>query len=210
MIGMLVAGGEIKNYDNFLEYYNIADITIAVDSGAKFFLETEKKPDILIGDLDSIDMDSLNYIVKNNIETIKYPIEKDLTDLEIAINYLIDNNCTEIYAIGTLGSRFDHSLANITLLKKIYDKKIKCYLINDKNRIQYTENNVFIRTKYNNISIVPISLDGIIITLENFYYPLENYFLEYGSTRCISNYLIKETGNINIYRGSALIIESND
>lgn len=211
MIGVLVAGGELNN-KIFKEYINKSAFSVAVDSGANIFYKNNILPNLLVGDLDSIDEKSLNYLKSNKIKIDKYPCEKDLTDLEIGLNSLINNGCDEIYALGTIGSRIDHSLANIMILKKMYDLNYKCYMINDKNRVQYIESKkeIIIKKEYENISIVPLSENGINVSLEGFYYKITDYEMELGSTTGISNYLLNDKGSIKLNRGRALIIESND
>lgn len=212
MIGVLVAGGELENKELFKKYIEKADFSVAVDSGAKVFFENKILPNLLVGDLDSIDKESLKYFKENNIKIDKYPCEKDLTDLEIGLNSLINNGCDKLYALGTIGSRIDHSVANIMILKKMYDLGYNCYMINDKNRVQYIEANkeVSIKKDYENISIIPLSEKGINVTLIGFYYTITDYEMELGSTTGISNYLVKDFGTIKLNRGRALIIESND
>lgn len=212
MIGVLVAGGELSNNKIFKKYISKSDFSVAVDSGGDIFYKNNILPNLLVGDLDSIDKKSLTYFKDNKIKIEKYPCEKDLTDLEIGLNSLINNGCDKIYALGTIGTRIDHSLANIMILKKMYDLNYKCYMINDKNRVQYIESKkeIIIYKEYENISIVPLSENGINVSLEGFYYKITDYEMELGSTTGISNYLLNNEGSIKLNRGRALIIESND
>lgn len=212
MIGVLVAGGKLSNNKIFKKYISKSDFSVAVDSGGDIFYKNNILPNLLVGDLDSIDKKSLTYFKDNKIKIEKYPCEKDLTDLEIGLNSLINNGCDKIYALGTIGSRIDHSLANIMILKKMYDLNYKCYMINDKNRVQYIESKkeIIINKEYENISIVPLSENGINVSLEGFYYKITDYEMELGSTTGISNYLLNNEGSIKLNRGRALIIESND
>ena len=96
------------------------------------------------------------------------------------------------------------------LLKKIEDKGIDAYIVDDNNRVRFGKKINSINDTYSNISIIPISLDGVDITLKGFYYSLNNSTVEFGSSRCLSNHLISKNGDIIINRGSALIIESRD
>ena len=55
---------------------------------------------------------------------IKYPVEKDQTDSEIAVDYCQKNNFTEIYLTAALGGRIDQQLANLNLLEYIFELKV--------------------------------------------------------------------------------------
>lgn len=89
---------------------------IAVDGGANYCLEMGLHPDLILGDLDSIDP----YALKSfpNIPLKHYPVEKDKTDLELALEFAFHSQTEEIAVFGALGGRTDHTLVNTTLLSR--------------------------------------------------------------------------------------------
>lgn len=211
MKGLIIASGEIKNYDFLRKLVEEHDYIVCADGGANHLLKIGEFPDIVLGDLDSIGKKELNILKKENIEIYKFPTMKDETDTEICVNHLLEKNIKNISLIGVTGTRIDHTLANICLLKKLYNLGAKATIVDDKNRILYLETDICLKRKDDwYISIVPISEDGISVSLSGFLYPLKKEVLEFGSTQGISNKIIKEYGQIMVHSGSALIIEAID
>ena len=115
------------------------DKVIAVDSGANALYEFEAIPDYVLGDFDSIDPKVLeHYGSCSNI--IRSPIEKDETDTELAIRKAVELNAGEIVILGATGSRLDHTLGNIFLLKKVQGYGITCVLVDDEQEISLMNN----------------------------------------------------------------------
>ncbi len=153
---IIVAGGEFITPESFFSNYQETDIVIAADSGYNFLSKIDVIPNILIGDLDSVN-EPLDKIPQQ-IEIIAYSKDKDLSDLELAIQYAIKNEYTELIILGAIGTYIDHSFSNILLLTK------------------YSENNITIRLVTPNSIIVPFR-DALILNGFNgqrfSFFPLE-------------------------------------
>ena len=210
MIGLIVSGGDLKDNNLLVKYYNKSNFCIAVDKGVEFLLENNLNYDLALGDFDSIDIHYFEKVISSEKEYIKYEVEKDKSDTEIAVDYLINMNCKTIYIIAATGDRLDHTVTNIMLLKKMKDNNIEALIIDKNNRVRFGNKENLINNEYPNVSIVPVSLEGAIISLSGFYYLLVNSKLEFGSSKGLSNYLVGNNGYIYIHSGLALIIESRD
>jgi thiamine pyrophosphokinase len=209
--GLIISSGYIEDFRTLTEQAKNMDYILAADGGIRYLIEAGIKPDAVIGDFDSIDEASREFILKENIQTFKFPIEKDETDTELAIRHLLKIGCDDITLVGVTGSRLDHTLANIYLLKQLLDVGVKGKIFNNNNTIYLVNRELILMKKENYyISLIPISTEGIVVTLKGFYYPLENFKIEFGSTLGISNKIVDEFGKIEIHKGEALIIESRD
>ena len=136
---------------------------------------------------------------------------KDETDTHLAVNYAILKGYTDITIIGGIGSRIDHSLGNIYLLRTINKNGINGRIVNENNIIHLVDKKIVLSKKKDYFtSIIPISLNGIHISITGFLYPLDDQHIEFGSTRGISNEITEDYGIIKIYNGEALVIESKD
>ena len=115
---LIVTGGYTD--DNFAVRWikdNNFDCMLASDSGMEFFRRTGIVPDVIIGDFDSVNADTLDFFKKkNDIEWTKLNPMKDDTDTEAAIRLAIEKGAQSITLLGATGSRIDHVLANIELL----------------------------------------------------------------------------------------------
>lgn len=187
------------------------DFILAVDGGANHCIKASVIPDLILGDLDSISNETLEFMKEKNIVIEKFPRKKDATDTELSLDYLIEKGYRDITLMGVTGSRMDHSLGNIFLLDSLKEKSIEARIIDDNNIIYLVEDNLILSRKDNFfISIIPISNLGINISLKGFEYNLDKRDVDFSSTITISNRVLDEKGIIEIHRGKALVIESRD
>ena len=87
------------------------DIIIAADGGFDQLARRGYTPDILIGDFDSIKGE-----IPDGLRTIKYPKEKDETDMFLSYEAGVKLGYSEFVMLGATGGRLDHTYANISLL----------------------------------------------------------------------------------------------
>ena len=119
---IIIGNGEIDDIRFLKKFLRKDYLIIAADGGYNHIRKLHKKPNYLIGDMDSVRDLPKN---SNSIRLIKYPKSKDRTDTEIAVEFAIKNKASEILLFGmTSLSRIDHSLNNIFLLQNIADKRI--------------------------------------------------------------------------------------
>lgn len=112
----LIANGEIVSYSKTKHLLAHYEKIIAIDGGLKHCEKMEIIPHMIIGDMDSISKQELkNY---PDIPILKYPKEKDESDLELAINYLIEQSIDSMALFGVLGFRVDHLLYTLYLVAR--------------------------------------------------------------------------------------------
>lgn len=211
MKALIISSGEIKDYNLLKKVVEDNDYIVCADGGVNHLLKIDKTPNIVLGDLDSVGKEELEVLKKKSIEIKKFPPMKDETDTELCVDYLLEKGFKNITLMGVTGTRIDHMLANIYLLKKIYKAGYSGSIIDENNRIYYTEDKISLEKRKDYfVSLIPINKEGVEISLEGFLYPLKNEHLDFGSTRGISNKIIEETGEIKLYSGCILVIESRD
>lgn len=211
MKALIIASGKIGDYNLLKTLVQENDFILCADGGLNHLMKIAIIPNLVIGDLDSISKEAMDYIEENNILIEKYPVMKDETDTHLAINYLVSRGSREVTIMGGIGSRMDHTIANIILLKMLIDKGIKGCIINENNIIHLVDKSIKLYKKDTYyISIIPISLDGIDVNANGFLYQLDNQKIQFGSTIGISNEITSDYGIITITRGIALVIEARD
>lgn len=210
MKGLVISSGEIKDLELLKIEVEKSDYIICADGGFDYMMKIDQVPNLVVGDLDSITKEGLEYINKYNIDLKRYPVMKNETDNELATDEMIKKGIKDITFMGVVGSRYDHSLINIFLLRKLYKKNIVAKIVSDRNIIMYTNDTMLLENNNKYISVIPISTEGAIITLEGFVYPLNKYFMEFGSSRGISNEIKDSLAKITIHNGEVLVLESID
>lgn len=187
------------------------DYVIAADSGLEHADRLGIKADYILGDYDSVKPEVLGSYAKNT-ETVTYPSEKDFTDTHLAVLRAINNGAEVIDLIGATGSRLDHTMTNIFVMKAALDAQVKCAIYDAHNKIYLTDGNVSVKRceqygKY--ISFAPMT-DEAVISLSGVKYTLENYLLKQGLSICQSNEITAEAVNINVSRGILIVYETLD
>lgn len=208
---IVICNGNSISEELLEEYRDKNTFLICADGGADKLRELKTVPDILIGDFDSISEETMNLYRKNGVEILNFPPEKDYTDSELAVETAVNRGFKEIVILGGIGSRMDHTFANIQLLKKIYDCGCKGIIADENNRIQLISDNISLENPGGyRVTLLPLtpSVEGI--TTKGLYYPLENFTMVQGSTRGVSNEFIGEKASVNITGGLLLVFLSRD
>lgn len=209
---IIISGGNIteeftRKVVSNKEYKNI----ISVDKGLEILDKCNIKPNYIIGDFDSLNKDILKkYLDDKKIKIIELNPEKDYTDTHMAIKLAIELNSTNITIIGAIGTRIDHTLANIHIMKEALEKNISCEIINENNNIKLINKSTIIKNNYPYISLIPLTSKVSGITLKGFKYSLNNAIMKIGESVGISNELVEENATIEIKDGILIIIQSKD
>lgn len=211
---IIVSNGNISDYSFYKGIFNDSDYIICADGGARHLIKMNIVPNVIIGDLDSIDEEDKKIFIEKNVEFYKFPSDKDASDTELALDFALVNNPSEVIFIGAIGSRMDHSIGNITLLKKLLDNDIRGKLINENNEI-YLLNNKFNEMilhgeKNDYLSIIPLSNTVKGITLSGFKFPLKDAEISIGSSLGISNEFNSDIVRVEIKEGLLLVIRARD
>jgi len=193
------------------EYKDEGTYLICADGGANHLIKLGILPDILIGDFDSISEDVLKFYRAEGVDVIPFPPEKDYTDSELAVNIAISKGFKDIVILGGIGSRMDHTLANINLLKKLHESGCKGTIADENNKIQLISSHTNLR-KINGYKVTLLALTPKVegITTNGLYYPLNNYTLMQGSTRGVSNEFLGNEATVSISSGLLLVIMAKD
>ena len=144
---LLISGGSIEE-SYMLKYIEEQqfDHIIAADSGMEFLYRCGKKPDMIVGDFDSVDPVVLEaYRKMDGIEWKVFRPEKDDTDTELAVQTAAEIGAEEIHIVGGTGSRLDHMLANVYLLGLLREEGISAYLVDAHNRVQVIDQRTVIK-----------------------------------------------------------------
>ncbi len=213
---LIISGGSI-NYEFAKEYVenNLHTLLIVADNGLKVADELGLQPDFAVGDFDTASIDLINKYKNKSTEFIEYNRKKDFSDTELAVDIALDNNCEEIHLLVALGSRFDHTLANVYLLQKAINNNVNAVIHDVNNRINIIGGNrrsiQLEKSVYKYFSLIPLSEKVTGINVTGAEYNLENAILRMDCNYSlgISNE-IKDKVIIEINTGYLLVIESKD
>lgn len=212
---VIISGGSIQ--DEFAKEWITQyqpDFIIVADSGMEFMRRVGLKPDMIIGDFDSVASETLAYFKEQTGIIFKElnPM-KDDTDTEFAIRQAIGLGTKEITVLGATGTRLDHVLGNVALLGIGLQEQVDIQLVDAHNRIRMIDTPLNLKKAEQFggfVSLLPYAGEVKGVTLKGFKYPLENYTMESFSSLGISNEIVEHQAEILLKDGILVVIESRD
>ncbi|QAA33256.1 thiamine diphosphokinase [Clostridium manihotivorum] len=209
MKAVIVAGGNAPSKDLFFKEIKDANILIAADSGINTFYNYDITPNIILGDFDSADSEALNYY--GQIKRITFKPEKDFTDSELAFNNVLELGATEVVLLGCTGTRLDHTIANLGLLKRGLERNITTSIKDENNYIfLVSQNTTLYGVPGQTISFQAFGGSVNDFNIYNAKYPLYDYNLTLGDGRTVSNEFQKDPIEISFTSGIVMVMYSND
>jgi thiamine pyrophosphokinase len=209
MRAIIFANGIIDPELQSIPSHMEGDVVIAVDGGANNSLLCGIRPDIVIGDSDSISEQEKILLSNEKTRFIDYPQDKDQSDLELALDYALQIGFEEVFLLGLLGGRLDQTLANLLLLSKDSYSPLKLIVSAglDTAHLLRAQDAITIEAKIGDIvSIIPFSSVVSGVTTHGLRWPLNKAKLEFGSTLSISNEMNATCASIGIDGGKLLVI----
>lgn len=199
---VIILNGEDFNREKFIETYNQANFLIAADGGLNFLYELKIKPDIILGDMDSVDSEAISYF--SDVEVIRYPEDKDLTDGEIALVKALSYEPESITIFSGTGSYFDHSFANLLNIYK-YSKSCYIELVTSNSKIFFIESGyTFLNKIGQRVSLFPMSkVENI--KLSGFKYNYSNNNIDIFDYS-ISNVIISNKATVEFETGVIFVV----
>ncbi|MGI6050101.1 MAG: thiamine diphosphokinase [Acetivibrionales bacterium] len=209
---LIVGSGNEISSELVKKHYSWADFVIAADGGLMHLKKAHLIPDLLIGDFDSLPANLLKEARQSKeIEVAQFPPQKDLTDLELALNLAIEKGTTHLVILGATGNRLDHTTANIHLLYKLMKNNISGYIEDNNNRIYMTDKELILEREYGyNVSILPLPPVANGVTTKGLVYKLDNADLSFGTGLGVSNEFNDEKAVISVRKGLLLVFLSKD
>ncbi len=108
-IALVLAAGDLPLPQLWPRLLSDIDVVVAADGGLAHALVLGVTPDLLVGDLDSVEKGDLAAFPTLPRET--HPVDKDELDLELALDAALERGAQTLRVVGAFGGRFDHSLA---------------------------------------------------------------------------------------------------
>lgn len=188
MLAFVVAGGEVPQPERFAPIARSADIVLAADSGYDHLMCMGVRPQMLLGDLDSISPEALADARGPGVEIRAFSQEKDYTDTELVLREAAARGATTTIACGVFGNRLDHTLANVLLLASPPLRRNDVRLLDERQEVRLVRGRISLGARPGElISLLPVGGDVRGVTTTGLYYPLSDATLQTGPAFGISN-----------------------
>ena len=206
MRAFIYTGGEICAA-GITERPEQGDLVIAADAGYRAAKTFGVKPDILLGDFDSLGEPK----AENGVEILRVPAEKDFTDTQFAVQTAIERGADFLTIVGGLSGRLDHTLSNLAILEELESKHLHGIITDGWNRAHFIRNNSTLVARSEQFAYLSIlAADPLLrgVTIEGCKYPLKNAKIKKTNQFAVSNEITGNCAFIAIRRGGAWIVES--
>lgn len=176
---------------------------ICADGGANSLYKLGLVPDLIIGDLDSINPSVLKHY-SNKSEILHYTRQND-TDVEKCLKYAIKNKFSRSVILGATGDRLDHTICNLGILLK-FSNRINVSMMHESSYLQVLSGrNTLDAVKGETVSIYGFN-NKTKITTVGLKYPLKYAALPFGERESTSNIALKEKIEIYITGGKVFLV----
>lgn len=188
-------------FDGLLFSITKEDYVIAADSGLQHLQSIGIKPNVVLGDFDS-----LGYIPE---EGKVFPVEKDDTDVMLAVRHGMEQGYREFYIYGALGGkRLDHTIANLQTLAFLRSHGARGFLIGKDQILTVIEKESihFSSAATGIFSVFSLEKYAMGVDLQGVKYELKNGTLSGDFPLGVSNHFINKDSEISVKEGKILII----
>ncbi len=179
-------------------------LVISADKGYELASSLGIRSDLVLGDFDS-----MGKIPQH--ENIKiFPVEKDDTDLMLALKEGLAQGCKSFRIYGATGGRLDHTIGNIQSLMYLLSKNAFGTIVSDKERITLLKPGryVFDRLEDFTLSLVSYSEKVSGLAISGTKYEVTDCVLTNTFPLGISNKIISEQTVVEFSQGILLVIQS--
>jgi thiamine pyrophosphokinase len=206
---VIIAGSAIRDLDFLRRRIEQAgpEAILCADGGARYAHALGLIPDLIIGDMDSLDKKIWQDFEEKEVAMASYPARKDETDTQLALTRALALSPKEILIFGAMGKRLDHTLANLGLLLTGLEKGVSIKLLDEDCEVFVMAGAATVSGEAGQtVSIFPWGGEARGIALAGFEYPLEDAAMTMGRPYGISNRLAAAEGLIRVATGCLLII----
>jgi thiamine pyrophosphokinase len=206
---LIIANGEACNDEILGQLLEWSPFVVVLDGAIQKVLDRGIKIDVLLGDFDK-PIDSENILSQQGDIQIVHTPNQDKTDLEKAIEFLIEKGHKAANIVWATGKRADHTITNLTNIVR-YKSAIKIVMFDNYSKI-FPINNSFEKwyTQGTPISLIPIGIASG-ISSSGLKYNLDNESLTLGFRSGNSNEaLVDGFVKISLKSGELLLMECWD
>lgn len=177
-----------------------ADLIVAADGGANAARRLGVRPDVIIGDMDSISKTTRWFFSSSTFILVK---RQDNTDLEKALDYLQDQRIKNVTIFGATGGRIDFTLGNLAVLWN-YTRSMNITMVGDDwQAFPIVLTKRIVAKVGTTVSLIPFGIcSGV--TLRGLQYPLTDATMKVGEIG-VSNVVKQSPFSVTVRRGKMMV-----
>jgi thiamine pyrophosphokinase len=209
MRAVVIAHGDVAAGDRDLVAG--AGVVIAADGGALALERWGLVPHVVVGDLDSLGESRAADLATRGAKVVRFPIEKDRSDLELALRHALESGADDIVLLGILGGgRIDHALVNTMLLADPAYRGLGLRAVWGATQLRavHPHETLALRGPVGSlVTLVPVRGDAGGVRTQGLRYPLTDAALHFGGSLGLSNVVASRPASVSIEQGVLFVIE---
>jgi thiamine pyrophosphokinase len=184
-------------------------LCIAADGGARVAKALDVTVGVVIGDMDSVSQTELS-VLEHHAEILRYPPEKNETDLELALMYAVQRGTSWIRIVGAVGDRLDQTLSNVYLmaLPILSDCDVRMVASRQETWLIGAGTHAIEGHAGDTLSLIPLNGTVHGVKTDGLYYPLHDEDLIFGPARGVSNVMNGEKASVTVREGVLLVLHT--
>jgi thiamine pyrophosphokinase len=213
LLALIVADGDIPTRDELdSQLGGSPALIVAADGGATKAEALGFRPDVVVGDADSLPAETIERLRASGVEVLVHPSAKDESDTQLAVLEAVARGADELLIIGAFGGRrLEHTLANVLLLglPELADVDVRLADGVSVVRLLDAPESLSIDGRAGDfVSLLPVSADVDGVTTGGLEYRLADEPLHQGPARGLSNVMTSDRATVSLRRGRVLVIHT--
>lgn len=184
-----------------------ADLVVAADSGLHLATSLGWSPGLVIGDMDSVDPGALAHAVASGAEVRRHPVDKEATDLELALETVLAEEVDSVTVVGSDAGRMDHLIGGVLTLAapRFSRMRVDAWLggvhvcvVRDARQIMGRPGDP--------VSLLAVNGAARGVRTSGLRWPLYGELLEPGTSRGVSNEFLDDVAHVSIDDGCVVVV----
>lgn len=203
---VVLLDGDYEDAGYYLRHCAEAGFVVAADGGERFALAHGVCVDVLVGDFDSLGETEVAAARRAGVRVERYPVRKDLTDGELAVDAALAERPGEVLLAGALGGHLDHVLGHLALLRRAARRGVPARLVSPRlcaTALLGPAAAGLDAAPGTRVSLVPLEGDAM-VTLKGVAYPLEHGLLPADACLGLGNAVVGRA-RVTVHTGAVAV-----
>ncbi len=204
---LIMANGDYGDLQWYRQFKGNFDQIMCIDGGTARARQLGLVPHRVVGDMDSISRESMDYATLLGAQFTVVPREKDNTDTQLGLELAEQDGASFIVVWGGIGSRMDHTLSNLFSATSLVLRGIKVLFQSPQEDIYLIDRRLNLPGKIGDtVSLITMGDEAQGVTLKGFRYPLLNATLDGRWQHAVSNVIVESNPVVEVENGVVAVI----